>query len=84
MRGVDNYCFGFGSECSGKFIYVECLVFVMFDIFVGRRVKGYKDGFGILEVDRSKVLVKVGFDIDDFIFGFIVCCESGKYIYILY
>lgn len=84
MRGVDNHRLGFGSERSGKFIYVERPVSAMLDTFAGRRVKGHKDGFGTLEVDRSKVLVKVGFDTDDFIPGLTVRRESGKHTYTPY
>lgn len=79
MRGVDNHRLSLGSERSGKFIHVERPVPAVLDTFAGRGMERYKYGFGALELNRSKVLVKVGFDTNDFIPGPTVRREGGKH-----
>lgn len=79
MRGVNNHRLSLGSEGSGKLIHVERPVPAVLDTLASRGVERNKYGFGALELNRSKVLVKVGFDANDFIPRPTVRCEGSKH-----
>lgn len=79
MRCIDDDYLRSRCEGGAELVEIHFPFGTLFDTWSGWRVKGDENWFSTEEVDGGEVLVKVGFDENDFVAWFEVCRHRGEH-----